>query len=136
MSQVMPLGRTEPRLFTPPLRRLTRSTSYGFAVDDFARDTLRMPLDPWQRWAVIHGGEVLPDGRPRFRTLLVLVARQAGKTHLLMTLALFWLFVERWPMTLGTSTLLEYAREAWDGARTLACEVEELAEQLPRNAVK
>ncbi|MEK8107422.1 hypothetical protein NKG94_23895 [Micromonospora sp. M12] len=35
---------------------LTRATSYGFEVDDFARDTLQHPLDPWQRWLAIHGG--------------------------------------------------------------------------------
>lgn len=130
------LGVTEPRIWTPPLRRLTRQTTYGYAVVDFARDVLNMPLDPWQEWAVIHGGELLRDGRPRFRTVLTLVARQAGKTHLLTVLALFWLFVERWPMTLGMSTMLEYARESWDNARALAEETPELAAQLPGNAVK
>jgi hypothetical protein len=130
------LGRAEPRLSTPPLRDLTPETSYGFAVIDFARDVLEMPLDPWQEWAVIHGGELLEDGRPRFRTMLVLVARQNGKTHLLTVLALFWMFVEKWPLTLGMSTMLEYARESWDAARTLAEDIEQLATQLPRNAVK
>ncbi|MDG4809934.1 terminase [Micromonospora sp. WMMD1120] len=141
------LGSTAPRLITPPLVTgppgpcgcgcaLTAATSYGFAVIDFARDKLGMPLDPWQERAVIHGGELLPDGRPRFRTVLVLVARQAGKTHLLTVLALFWLFVERWPLTLGMSTMLEYARESWDQARVIAEDVDELAAQLPRNAVK
>jgi len=105
-------------------------------VIDFARDVLKMPLDPWQEWAVIHGGELLADGRPRFRTLLVLVARQAGKTHLLTVLALFWMFAEKWPMTLGMSTMLEYARESWDQAVKMAFDVDELAEHLPRNAVK
>lgn len=141
------LGSTAPRLATPPLVTgppgpcscgcpLTRETSYGFAVIDFARDVLRMPLDPWQELAVIHGGELLPDGRPRFRTVLVLVARQNGKTHLLTVLALFWLFVEKWPLTLGMSTMLEYARESWDQARTIAEDIDELRQHLPRNAVK
>ncbi|MFI6759431.1 terminase [Micromonospora sp. NPDC050417] len=141
------LGSTTPRLATPPLVQgpsgpcvcgcaLTRATSYGWAVIDFARDKLRMPLDPWEELAVIHGGELLPDGRPRFRTVLVLVARQNGKTFLLTVLALFWMFVEKWPLTLGMSTMLEYARESWDQARTIAEDVDELAAQLPRNAVK
>ncbi|MEV6348566.1 terminase [Actinoplanes sp. NPDC051851] len=130
------LGRSEPRLWTRPLRPLTPATSYGYAVVDFAREVLGAPLDPWQEWLVIHAGEMLEDGRPRFRTVLVLVARQAGKTHLCTVLALFWMFVEKWPLTLGMSTMLEYAREAWDAARVLAEDVDELAEQLPRNAVK
>jgi len=115
---------------------LTPQTSYGYAVIDFARDVLRMPLDPWERFAVIHGGELLADGRPRFRTLLILVARQNGKTFLLTVLALFWLFEEKHPMILGMSTMLEYARESWAEACTLAQDVDELAEHLPVNAIK
>lgn len=135
-AKALPLGSTEPRIWTPPLRRLTRKTSYGYAVVDFARDVLGMPLDPWQEWLVKHAGELLPDGRPRFRTVLVLVARQSGKTHLLTVLALFWLFVEKWPLVLGVSTLLDYAKEAWAAAVQMALEVDELAEHLPANAIK
>src|SRR5690606_16428137 len=110
------LGSTEARLWTPPLRELTPETSYGFDVIRFADEVLEEPLDPWQEWAVIHAGELLEDGRPRFRTVLMVVARQNGKTHLLRTLALYWAFVERWPLTLGMSTNLEYAAEAWQAA--------------------
>jgi len=109
-------GSVTPRLWTPPLRPLTSETSYGFAVVEFARDVLLAPLDPWEEWLVIHAGEMLPDGRPRFHHLLVLVARQNGKTHLCVVLALFWMFVDRWPMTLGTSTKLDYARISWEKA--------------------
>lgn len=104
------LGRTEPRIFTPPLRELTRSTTYGFEVIDFARDVLEMPLDPWQEFLVIHAGELLEDGRPRFRQVLVLVSRQQGKTTLLTVLQLFWAFVDNQPLTLGTSTNLGNAK--------------------------
>jgi hypothetical protein len=118
------LGNTEPRLWTVPLRELTPATSYGFAVCEFARDVLGEPLDPWQEWLAIHAGELLEDGRPRFRQVVVLVARQAGKTHLLKTLALFWLFVENWPLVVGMSTNLNYAMESWlkavDQAETTA----------------
>lgn len=125
------LGVTVPRRYTPPAAGpddpwltwwaprcgcgcfLTPYSSYGFAVVDFARDVLREPLDPWQRWLVIHGGELLEDGRPRFRFLLVMVARQNGKTHLLKTLALYWLFADGQPLVVGTSTNLDYARESW-----------------------
>jgi hypothetical protein len=88
-------------------------------VIEFARK-LRRPLDPWQEFAVIHGGELLPDGRPRFRIVLILVARQNGKTELLVILALFWQFVDAVPLILGTSTKLDYAKESWVKARKLA----------------
>lgn len=71
------------------------------------------PLFAWQRWLVIHGGELGPDGAPRFRELLILVARQNGKSFLLVILALWWMFVECVSLILGTSSKLEYAKEAW-----------------------
>jgi hypothetical protein len=122
------LGRTEPRLWTPPLRELTPATSYGYAVVDFARDVLGEPLDEWQQWLVVHAGELLTDGRPRFRQVLVIVARQGGKTHLLKVLSLFWLFVENWPLVVGMSTNLAYAMESWLKAVELAETTPALAE--------
>lgn len=138
------VGYTEPRIFTPPLVTgpagpcgcgcaLTPDTSYGFDVDDFARDVLHHPLDPWERWVAIHGGELLPDGRPRFRKLLILVARQNGKTELLVVLALFWLFVDRVGMVLGTSTKLDYAAESWRKAVKLAKKSPLLRDEIPKD---
>lgn len=123
-------GRTEPRVWTPPLRELTPETSYGFDVITFAATVLGQPLDPWQSWLVIHAGELLPDGRPRFRFVLALVARQQGKTHLLKVLALYWVFVERRRLVLGMSTTLDYAREAWAGAVDMAETCPYLAAEL------
>jgi len=136
------LGCTVPRLWTRPLVvgppgpcgcdcALTPATSYGFEVDEFARDTLGAPLDPWERWAAIHAGELLPDGTPRFSTVLILVARQNGKTHLLVVLTLYWLFRARLAMVLGTSTKLDYARESWLKAVKLARSIPELRAGIP-----
>lgn len=114
------LGSTEPRLWTPPLRELTPETSVGFSQIEVARDVFGRPLDPWQEWAAIHGGELLPDGRPRFRIIIILVARQNGKTELLVILTLNWQFVDAFPMILGTSTKVDYAKESWQKAVKLA----------------
>ena len=91
---------------------LTPDTSFGFDVIEFAED-IGMPLDPWEQWAVIHLGELLPDGRPRFRIVLILVARQNGKTYLAKVLSLYWLFIEQVPLVLGTSTNRDYAKAVW-----------------------
>lgn len=96
----------------------------------FAATVLDQPLDPWQQWLVIHLGEMLDDGRPRFRQVLVIVARQNGKTHLCKVLALFWMFVEKWPMVFGTSTNLEQAKESWEAAVELAESVPALAARV------
>ncbi|MFD2763937.1 terminase [Micromonospora eburnea] len=127
---MVPLGSITPRLWTRPLRPLTPETSYGFRVIWFAREILRQPLDPWQQWCVIHLGELLPDGRPRFRQILIIVARQNGKTHLCKVLALYWMFVERQAMVFGTSTDLEQAKEAWEFAVELAQQTPALAARV------
>lgn len=106
-------GKTEPRLYTPPLRELNPTSSYGYDLIDFAQDVLEFEFDPWQKWLAIHIGELLPDDRPRFRKALCLVARQNGKTTFAKALTLYWLFVERAKLILGTSTTRGYAREAW-----------------------
>lgn len=107
------VGSVTPRLWTPPLRDLTPETSYGYDLIDFARDVLGTPLDPWEQWCAIHLGELLPDGRPRFRILLLIVARQNGKTTLIKVLILYWLFVEMVSLVLGTSTDRSYAKRHW-----------------------
>jgi hypothetical protein len=124
-------GSTQPRLYSPPLRELTPATSEGFAVIAFAA-LIGRPLDPWQAWLVIHALELLDDGRPRFRQIVVLVARQNGKTELLVILSLYWLFLRRTPLVLGTSTKLDYAQESWAKAVKLAKSVATLAADLPK----
>lgn len=92
-------------------------------------------MDDWQRWLSIHGGELLPNGLPRFRFVLVLVARQNGKTELLVLLTDYWLFGCSYPLVLGTSTKLEYAKESWEKALKLA-EGTSMGASIPRNGVR
>lgn len=125
------LGSTVPRLWTPPLRELTPETSFGHLVIEFAEQVLRCPLDPWEEWLLVHAGELLPDGRPRFRKVLTLVARQNGKTLVAVVLALFWQFVESVPLILGTSTKVDYAKESWVKAVRLAEASPELSTLRP-----
>lgn len=77
---------------------------------------------PWQEWGFIHGLELNPDGTYRFRTVLVLASRQNGKTTLLKILALWRMTEDDGRMVLGTSTNMEYAREAWNSTVDLASE--------------
>lgn len=124
-------GSVTPRLWTPPLRELTEDTSYGFEVIDFA-DRIGWPLRPWQRWAVVHFGELLPDGRPRFRKVLILVARQNGKTVLFRVLTLWWLFVEQVPLVIGAHCARDKAKVSWRETIAMALQVPMLARELGR----
>lgn len=107
----MRLGSESPRIFTPPLRPLTPETSWGFEAIAFAR-ILGITLLPWQRWLCIHLLETLPDGRLRFRTAVVLVARQNGKSTVAMVILLYLMFVRGWSV-LGTAQDLETSEALW-----------------------
>lgn len=123
-------GRVEPRLWTPPLRPLTPDTSYGFDLIEFA-ERIGWPLDPWQQWLAIHIGELLEDGRPRFRTVLVLVARQNGKSIFCRILTLFWMFVDGAQCIFGINSSRDTAKKAWKAVIDMAEKTEELAAELP-----
>ena len=102
------VGSTEPRVYTPPLRELTPETSWGFDVVWFARKILREPLTPWQEWLAIHSLELLEDGTPRFKTIVLLVARQNGKTHFAKVLIKWALFRKRLKFVLGNASLYSF----------------------------
>lgn len=120
-------GSEVPRIFTPPLRELTPETTLGFAAIDFAEDILELTLLPWQKWLLIHMLELLPDGSLRFTRVVVLVARQNGKSTLSQVLSLFFMMVMGWPLVLGTAQDLDVAEEVWQGAVGLLEEDPELA---------
>jgi hypothetical protein len=108
------LGSDTPRIVTPPLRRLTRRTSAGFADVDYSIDPLGRPLRGWQRDALIRAGELRKGGGLRFRYVFVIVARQNGKTEIPVISGARWLFERDRPgLMLGTSTKIEYAYESW-----------------------
>lgn len=130
------LGHTKPRLWTPELRELTPETSFGYDLIDFARDVCGTPFDPYQEWLAIHVGELLPDGRPRFRYVLILIARQNGKTLFAKVLTLYWLFVERTPLILGSSTDRSYAKRTWTQVIEMARDNEWLAPGLGPKSIR
>ena len=124
------IGSEEPRIYTPPLRELTPETSLGFAVIEFAEEVLDMEVLPWQRWLLIHALELTEDGLFRFRVVLVLVARQNGKTFLAVILSLFFMYVLQVPLTLGTAQSVELSEETWDDALTTAEGIPELQAEI------
>jgi len=129
-------GHVLPRIWTPPKVDLTPEASYGYDVIDFASRVLGSPLDPWQEWLVVHLGELLPDGRPRFRQVLVLVARQQGKTYLCRVLTLYWMFIERQPVILGMSSSRPYAKAQWQAVCREATSNRWLKDEVPSNGIR
>jgi phage terminase large subunit-like protein len=111
-------GKTEPRLWTKPLAELNEQTSLGYACIEYARTVLGKTLYPWQEWALIHmleiKGELNGSWHFRFRTVLIMVSRQCGKTVLSEVIASFFLNVLQVDAIFGTSLSLDKAEEVWE----------------------
>ena len=119
-------GCEAPRIFTPPLRDLTPETTLGFEVIDFAEEVLHVELLPWQKWLVIHALEVIDDPvdgwRLRFRTVVVEVARQNGKTTLSKVISLYFMYQLEVALILGTAQDVSNAEDVWQQVVEMAQE--------------
>ncbi|OZD48638.1 hypothetical protein CH252_19110 [Rhodococcus sp. 06-1477-1B] len=128
--EALHLGHAEPRIATLPLRPLTPATSLGFEVIEFAEAVLNVTLYPWQRVLLIRALELRRNGQYRFRSIMVLVARQQGKTMLASVLATWWLYVDsarnpdRVPplkfKVVGVAQTLDIAKEPWNVVKVWA----------------
>jgi hypothetical protein len=100
VERVRALGATTPRIFTPANPEHcgadgmpSREWSWGYDCADFLEKWVGWKLLPWQRWLYIHALEKGSDGAGfRWQTIVVLVARQQGKTQWLKGLGLWRLF--------------------------------------------
>lgn len=112
----------------------------GFAAIEFAERICEIDLFPWQKWLLIHSLELAPaltvstlnergklDPIFRFRKVIVLVARQNGKSTLSQVLSLFFLYELGTDLILGTAQDLDTAEEVWEGALDIIEETPELA---------
>ena len=125
-------GKTEPRLWTPPLQELTQETTLGFAFCDFCK-AIGVELLPWQEWLAIHALEIVIEEdrwRFRYRYVLVLISRQNGKTFFEVLLNIFFLFGLKSHLVLGTAQNLDTAVETFEDTVAQVESVPELKEFL------
>ena len=127
-------GIETPRIYTPPLRELTPDTTLGFEIIEFAENVLQIKLHPWKKWLVIHTFELLDDPvdvwRLRFRTVIVEVGRQNGKTTLSCVIALFFMYQLEVGLVLGTAQDVSNAEDVWQTCVDMAQGNDELAEAI------
>lgn len=122
-------GKAVPRLWTRPLRELTPLTTFGFEAIKFAERDLGLQLHPWQKWFLLHSLELEPgyetgDDYPklRYKTVVLLVSRQNGKSFILSARLLWRMFMWEQPpgvepiLILGTAHKLSLAEEILDAA--------------------
>lgn len=103
------LGSEVPRVYTPELRELTPETTWGYDVVWFLERVVGWDLYPWQRWLYLHALELDEQGNFRYDTVLLLVARQNGKTKWLLGLALWFVYRRQARLVVNTAQLLDYA---------------------------
>ncbi|SCX05933.1 hypothetical protein [Mycolicibacterium fluoranthenivorans] len=120
-------GHTKARVYTPPLPEncdtdridgclcgcgLNPDTSWGFECIAFLENVLRWVLIPYQKWLYIHALEKNLAGTGfRFQTLIVLIARQNGKTQWLKGLGLWKLYMDGAEQVLITAQNLDLAEK-------------------------
>lgn len=127
-------GSTVPRVYTDPLRDLTRETSLGFDIIDFARHVLEVDLIPWEEWFLVHAFEIVGDfdgeWHFRFRTVVAIIGRQNGKTFLSKIIALYFLYVLCVGLIIGTAQDLSQAEDTWNEALETAQSIPELDREI------
>lgn len=127
-------GHESPRVYTPPLRELDGDATLGYDVADFAENVLGIRLYPWQRWLFVHALEIVGDfeteWRFRFRTVVVEIGRQNGKTTMGTVLALFFLYMLGVGLILGTAQDLEQAEDTWAAVVDMAQADSDLAAEI------
>lgn len=128
MSATAILGKTEARIWTKPLAHhinpltgdILPEYTDGPACIAFARDILGIELFPWQEWLLNHALEITDDGLYRFRIIIVMVARQNGKTTVENILALWHMFALETGLVIGTAQNLDRSEEAWKDCLAMA----------------
>src|SRR5699024_1858973 len=138
------VGKTTPRLFTPPLRELTPETSLGFEAIE-AAEIVGRKLYPWQEYFLKASLELAPrsyshDEYPqlRYKTVLLLVDRQQGKSFIMST-RLLWRMVmwdgqeNEQALILGAAHKLHAAEEILD-LTTKAVERSQIALMIERKS--
>lgn len=118
-------GSPYPRIATRPLRELTPATSLGFEAVEFAEEVLGVDLLEWQKNLLIASLELAegsytwdPEPRLRFKTVLILVARQNGKSFIASVRMLWRMFMWDNPhptptLVIGAAHKLGAAQEIW-----------------------
>lgn len=131
-------GKTEPRIYTKPKRKLTEKTTLGYMAIEYAKNILGLTLYPWQEWALLHifeiEGNLEKEWHFRYRTVVIMVARQNGKTILSKVIASFFLNVLQAKSVFGTSLSVEKAEEVWEAVIADQETIPELKPEIERVA--
>lgn len=101
---------------------------------EFITEVLGLALIPWQRWLFIHAFETRSDEfgrrRFRFRKIVILIARQNGKTTWVDLKNIWKLFLRGASMVISTAQVVELAETSWSNAIEIIENNDELSGQV------
>jgi phage terminase large subunit-like protein len=127
------VGSTAPRVFTPPLFE----QSLGSDAVTFSEEVCGIELMPWQCWLFDAALELRAPWTDvtapppfRYRTVVVLVARQNGKTCVLQLRALAGMFLWRERLAVSMAQTRSIAFEPWREGALLVRDVQALANEV------
>ena len=101
-------GYNTPRIHSP----LNDLPSKGSELIEFAKE-ISLPLLPWQEWIAEHAHKVKPDGRWKHSNVCVVVARQNGKSTLMMVRIMAGLFLWNDGLQIGSAHRLTTSLETF-----------------------
>ena len=121
------LGHSEPRIHSP----LVNLPSKGQELIDFSK-SIGLELMPWQSWLAIEAHRVKPDGRWHYPIVCAVVARQNGKSTLMMSRILAGLFLWNDPLQIGSAHRLTTSLETFRALVNIIESHESLSSQVKR----
>lgn len=120
-------GHTEPRIHSPLVNLPTK----GLELIDFSK-SIGLELMPWQSWLAIEAHKVKPDGRWHYPLICAVVARQNGKSTLMMSRILAGLFLWNDSLQIGSAHRLTTSLETFRALVNIIENHENLASQVKK----
>lgn len=120
-------GSETPRISSKPLDL----PSKGHELVTFAEE-IGLPLLPWQKWLAIEAHKVKEDGRWAHPVITPIVARQNGKTTMMMIRILGGMFLWEEGLQMGTAHRLSTSLETFRHLVDLIEQNEKLADQVKK----
>jgi hypothetical protein len=120
-------GYNTPRIHSP----LNDLPSRGSELSQFATE-IGLPLLPWQEWIAEHAHKVKPDGRWKHSNVCVVVARQNGKSTLMMVRIMAGMYLWNDGLQIGSAHRLTTSLETFRHIVNLIESNDRLAEEVKK----
>ena len=120
-------GHMKPRIHSP----IPNLPTKGWDLIKFS-SSIGLELLPWQKWLAIQAHRTKPDGRFHYPTICAVVARQNGKSTLMISRILMGLFEWKDELQIGSAHRLTTSLETFRHIVNIIESNESLAQQVKK----